>query len=335
MTRITPPRAVDIEVEFPELSDHRRTCTRLHPRPGTPSPYESSVGGPFQWPADEPWPACRVPHQRNTGLRIEDVHRARQVLAEAWRRNPESGPNDEERELLARLRQEQRVSDIGDTYPVPLLPLMQLFTQEVPGLAAPEGCDLLQVLWCPFDAHGTPPVPDIHLRWRNSSECGEILAAPPLPEVIGFEGYVADSCVLHPERVVEHEFMELLSGTLQERIKEWEFENEEQSDGEDFLTYHHDLSIAPGWKVGGYATWSVTGPQLIVCSCGTPMDLLLTIASTEWSGGSYSWVPLEDRELIRMSGANTPTRVTVGRGGSLTIFFCRADPTHGHRVSLQ
>ncbi|MFJ7588037.1 hypothetical protein ACIQZO_11765 [Streptomyces sp. NPDC097617] len=39
--------------------------------------------------------------------------------------------------------------------PLPLLALAQLHARDVPDLpAGPDGCDLLQVFWCPFDAHG-------------------------------------------------------------------------------------------------------------------------------------------------------------------------------------
>lgn len=61
--RTTPPRAVDVTAVFPELTPLARTATRLHPRPGIPTPYDSSVGGPLLWPADEPWPHCDALHE--------------------------------------------------------------------------------------------------------------------------------------------------------------------------------------------------------------------------------------------------------------------------------
>ncbi|WP_327429113.1 hypothetical protein [Streptomyces sp. NBC_01236] len=338
MTRTTPPRPLDIEAEFPELASYRKTCTRLHPRRGTPEPCQSSIGGPFLWPADEPWPACRAAHPRDTGRRIEDIHRERRVLDEAWRRNLETGPTDEERDVLAELQREHHVPGLQDTDPVPLLPLVQLFAKNVPDLVAPKGRDVLQVLWCPFSAHGRQATPDVHLRWCKATECTPLFN-PPSPELVGDAWYVPEPCTLAPEQVVEHEYVELLSESLQGRIKEWEEGNEEEAGVEaasrgEFLTYGEDFSIAPGWKVGGYASWDVTGPHPVTCSCGAPMELLLAIGSMEW-GGTRSWVPLEDRELIGRRGANTPTRVRVGRGGSLNVFICPADPAHEHKVSLQ
>ncbi len=62
MTRRTPARPVDVEKLFPELIPFRRGAVRLHPRAGTPSCQDSSVGGPLLWPAAEPWPVCTEEH---------------------------------------------------------------------------------------------------------------------------------------------------------------------------------------------------------------------------------------------------------------------------------
>ncbi|MFE0320049.1 hypothetical protein ACFW05_28780, partial [Streptomyces albogriseolus] len=45
MNRTTPPRPFDVSALFPQLAPLARTATRLHPRPGSPSPHDSSVGG--------------------------------------------------------------------------------------------------------------------------------------------------------------------------------------------------------------------------------------------------------------------------------------------------
>ncbi|MFF4898386.1 hypothetical protein [Streptomyces sp. NPDC001068] len=297
----TPPRPLDIEAEFPELARHRKTATRLHPRPGTPGPDRSSVGGPLLWPAGEAWPVCREPHRRDRGRR--------------------TGETGEE--------------------PVPLLPVAQLFARDVPGLVVPDGCDLLQVLWCPFDAHGEQASPGVHLRWRTAAACVPF-PDPPRPTVVGDEGYVPGPCVLDPEQVTEHQWAELLPEDLRRRIEEWEealWEEAEENgdDVDDALSYDADFAVAPGWKVGGFARWGVTGPQEQVCSCGRPMELLLAIGSAEWEGVRGSWRPVEEVASTGGDGAaaRTPTRVVVGRGGPLLVFVCSADPAHEHRVSLQ
>lgn len=58
MTRSTPPRPIDIAAVFPDMVPLARSAVRLHPRHGTPTVRDSSVGGPLLWPADEPWPLC-------------------------------------------------------------------------------------------------------------------------------------------------------------------------------------------------------------------------------------------------------------------------------------
>ncbi|MFB7608990.1 hypothetical protein [Streptomyces gardneri] len=39
------------------------------PRPGAPTVHDSSVGGPFLWPADEPWPYCEERHATSSPQR--------------------------------------------------------------------------------------------------------------------------------------------------------------------------------------------------------------------------------------------------------------------------
>ncbi|MGY0389684.1 hypothetical protein ACWZJV_22170 [Nocardioides sp. WG-D5] len=62
MSLTTPPRPVALADEIPELARLARVGTRLHPRPGSPTVLESSVGGPLLWPEDEPWPFCPGDH---------------------------------------------------------------------------------------------------------------------------------------------------------------------------------------------------------------------------------------------------------------------------------
>ncbi|AZQ32263.1 hypothetical protein EJ357_01270 [Streptomyces cyaneochromogenes] len=342
MSRTTPPRPLDVEALFPELATYRGTTTRLHPRPGRPDAGASSVGGPLLWPADEPWPACTEPHSHARGRRPADIRRSRQILTSAWLRESNPGPTDEERELLKELAQEQRILETPTNNPLPLIGLAQLYRRDIPDLpAGPEDCDLLQVFWCPFDAHG----PSGHgmlldLRWRRSWEVTEVLASPPQPQVVGFDGYVPEPCMLHPEQVATYPFAGLLPEDLCARIDAWEeaLEEAEQSACAAAgapVCYQYDLSIPPGWRVGGFASWHATDPFPRNCpTCATPMHLLLTLDSSEWDGGSGSWKPLEERDLPTHMYA-TPTEVTVGRWGELNIFACPEDPSHPHLTSIQ
>lgn len=295
------------------------------------------------WPADEPWPVCGQAHGRRRGRRPADIHRWRRVLATAWAREEAPGPTDEERELLEELHREHRIPGPSETDPVPMIALAQLYRRDVPDLpAGPDDCDLLQVFWCPFDAHGrTGYGLELHLRWRRSWEVAEVLTAPPLPLVVGADGFVPEPCVLHPEQVVTYPFAGLLPEELCARIDAWEEaleEEAEQSVEEDTgepLGYQYDLSIPPGWRVGGFASWHLTDPGPMDCpACATPMRLLMTVDSSEWDGGSASWEPLEDQANPTHRCA-TPTEVVVGRWGELNIFACPGDPGHPHRWSIQ
>ncbi|MFE9861132.1 hypothetical protein [Streptomyces sp. NPDC005780] len=343
MTRTTPSRPLDVVALFPELAGFRGTTTRLHPRPGAPDPAASSVGGPMLWPAGEPWPVCSEAHGRGRGRRPADIRRYRQVLASAWAREPALGPTDEERELLNELGRNHRIAGAAETDPLPMVGLAQLYRRDVPDLpAGPGDCDLLQVFWCPFNAHGPGRYDlELHLRWRRSWEVGEVLTAPPQPLVVGSDGFVPEPCVLHPEQVVTYPYAGLLPEELSSRIDAWEealeADAEESADGTTAEPpgYQYDLSIPPGWRVGGFASWHATDPHPMDClACTTPMSLLLTIDSSEWDGGSGSWMPLEDRAQPTHRHVS-PTQVTVGRWGELNVFACPNDAEHPHRWSIQ
>jgi len=357
MTRTTPPRPLDVEALFPELAAYRGTTTRLHPRPGTPEVTDSSIGGPLLWPRDEPWPVCTEPHGKSRGHRPADIHRRRSLLAAAWARDPRKGPTDEERALLEELDREQQVEGIADTDPLPMLGVAQFHRHDIPDLPpGPNGRDLLQIFWCPFDRHGrTGYGMNVDLRWQHSDQITEVLTTPPQPPVVGFDGYVAEPCVLHPEQVVTYPFSGLLPDELEARLDAWEEAAEEReekqleqlsscgeepdpaNDTESELLpyYQYDLSIPPGWRVGGFASWHVTDAAVLNCrTCTAPMELLLTVASSEWDGGSGSWIPLEERN-VSPRPSNTPTEVIVSRAGVLNLFICPADPSHPHDWSLQ
>ncbi|WP_175408812.1 hypothetical protein [Streptomyces sp. TRM64462] len=348
MPRTTPPRPLDVERLFPELAAYRRTATRLHPRPGTPSARDSSVGGPLLWPADEPWPVCTDPHQRICdGRRTGHVRLQRHLLDALWNREPAPGappgPTDEDRELLTAVDEDARVPGgppPGD--PLPLMAVAQLYRRDIPDLQpGPDGADLLQVFWCPFDVHGNGWQPSLHLRWRHAADVDGAAVLPdhdqPEPPVVGFASHVPAPCVLHPEQVVEYPYADFLPEDLRDRVDAWEGPVEELATKD--VLYQYDLSIAPGWKAGGYASWHRTDPMPMDCTaCGRPMEPLLAIDSTEWDAGSRSWMPLEDRPPNghrAPHGSHAPTGVTVGRGGELYVFTCPADPGHPHGVAIQ
>lgn len=262
-----------------------------------------------------------------------------QLLTDAWARDR---PTDDERILLTELGRRHRVPDVADTDPIPLISLVQLYRRDVPGLPpGPDGCDLLQVLWCPFEAHGPSRyglAP--HLRWRRSDQVPMPLDAPPQPTLVGFEGSVAEPCVLHPEQVVHYPYAGSLPTRLWKRIDAWEEaqERKAEKDGldDELVTYHHDLSIPQGCRVGGFPSWHTTDPYPMNCeACAAPMVLLLTVDSREWDGANGSWMPTEEWDVAGYLRDHCPTKLTIGRDGLLNIFACPTEPGHPHRWSIQ
>ncbi|GID96358.1 hypothetical protein ACFQFC_08520 [Amorphoplanes digitatis] len=333
MTRTTPPRPLDVVSLFPELAGRARTATRLHPRPGAPTVHDSSVGGPLLWPAGEDWPVCTGTHRPYELTTLRDVRTRRRVLAQAWQR-----PRPPRTNLLT--PDEQAVIDrISAGYdlallpaePQPLIPLAQLYARDVPGLPCPDGMDLLQVLWCPFDEIMDSGA-EVRLRWRRSGTVTDVPADPPEPAYIGNGDYVPEPCVLHPERVVEYPAYHDLPEELAERVIARERELL-ASPAPDQPRYQGNLSVAPGWKVGGWAAFFTfrdpADPDELRC-CGAPLEPLLTIAD-EWDPDSITWRPADEEG----STENNPTRVVIGRGYTLQVYRCTASSAHAPVTVMQ
>ncbi|MFF3614780.1 hypothetical protein [Streptomyces sp. NPDC002580] len=304
-SRTTPSRPLDVTELFPRLAPLARTATRLHPCPGSPSSRDSSVGGPLLWPADEPWPRCDGPHGPADGrpaVPLADVRLERRVRAAAHGRSL----TPQERETLARIRPARdrptaptaAGPDDGSTA---MLPLAQLYVRDVPGLPAPAGTDLLQVLWCPFDH--PPLAPRTELFWRSAAKVTDTLVAPPEPSMVQFDHYVPEPCLLAPEQITEYPHPMELSEELRDPLGEWSrwqiagaaVNQSYESCPEDF--YRDTLSVAPGWKVGGWASWGCTDPAPRLCpDCDAEMDPLLTVHTFEWDHNTRSWIPGEGRE---------------------------------------
>ncbi|ATO13557.1 hypothetical protein CO540_06655 [Micromonospora sp. WMMA2032] len=316
MTRTTPPRPVDVAALFPELAAHSTTATRLHPRPGRPTVADSSVGGPLLWPAHEAWPVCDD-GEAHYVFRLRtpaSVHRDRAILAT-------DEVTDDQRAQLSPpgFSEPHHLVD----QPIPMVPVAQLHRRDVPDFVGPDGTDVMQVLWCPLDHPELGHNPRVRLYWRRADDVTEPLAAAPEPPVVS-ASYLPTPCVLHPERIREYQYGGLLPEDLDGRIRDWEDEDED--------TYQTDLSLAPGWKVGGFANWSLTDPHPVDCAeCGTPMTLLFTADSSEWYGTDGSWRPVED-----LPGASArPTEVTIGRGYSLYVFRCPTSFDHPPATTMQ
>ncbi|MBW5251934.1 hypothetical protein JGS39_23525 [Streptomyces sp. P01-B04] len=351
MSIATPPRPLDVTALFPRLAPLARTATRLHPRPGSPTMHDSSVGGPLLWPADEPWPHCPGPHVwdgRNPALSPDDVRWERHIRAELAGR-PCSDPN---LPLAARYTpQEAAIAKrikAGRPWPdglVAVLPLAQLYVRDIPGLRPPgqSEADLLQVLWCPFDH---PANPTTTLRWRSTAEITDVLDAPPEPSAMQFRGYLPEPCLLAPEEITEYPHSLELSKELQEELRDWSrwqaagaaVDSSYSVAPDEFYT--GELSVAPGWKVGGWTRWGLTDPMPRRCpECGTDTDPLLTIAGSEWNAGTQGWAPEEDRANLTsplpLPASQKPTGLDIARGSNLQLHACPVSPDHPHIELIQ
>ncbi|MEU4237393.1 hypothetical protein [Actinoplanes sp. NPDC026619] len=318
MSRTTPPRPLDVLEVFPELREHSATATRLHPRPGAPAVSDSSVGGPLLWPAGEPWPVCDdgPEHYVHRLLTPATVWRRRAIYAVARTRQPYAVTDEERAQLPGPDFSEPR-SLIAQ--PIPYVPVAQLFRRDVADFAGPDDADVLQVLWCPLDHEDEGCNPRVRLFWRRSADVGPVLETPPTPPVVS-DSYLPTPCVVHPEQVRECQYADLLPADLGERIAGWE------------LDYDDDFSLAPGWKVGGFANWSLTDPHPVECAdCGTAMTLLLTVDSAEWYGSDCSWRPVEEP----VTASSGPTDVEIGRSYALYVFRCPVSFDHPSATAMQ
>ncbi|GAA3635444.1 hypothetical protein ACG5V6_07625 [Streptomyces chitinivorans] len=331
MSRTTPPRPVDVASVFPELAPLARTAVRLHPRPGAPVADDSSVGGPLLWPADEPWPTC--PEHTGPwliGYTPEDLRTQRRILTEGWARPRTPGADfltPDERAFIDGLGHTGRRLPVDG--PVPLLPVLQLYARDVPSLPCPPGADLLQVLWCSFE-HGEDCMPGVRLRWRSAGAVTEVRRTPP-PTVVSEGESLPEPCLLNPEPVVEYPAPLELDEELSRRIHAWE-------EGRPY-DYQSDLSVAPGWKLGGWGNWSFCDPWPILCEeCGTRMRPFLTLDSSEWDGGTGSWRPLEEQPPDRRPlypRPHEPTMISIGRGYTMQLYLCPVSFGHPHRQVMQ
>jgi hypothetical protein len=214
---------------------------------------------------------------------------------------------------------------------VPLVSVAQIYRRDVPQLAFPDGCDLLQVLWCPFIIGGCgTPTPQV--RWRNSESIDWILEEVPPTVSIAPEDSIPDPCVLHPEPVIDYpswDMPEELFNGLRERIGELEVRTG--------WKYYSHLAEAPGIKLGGYPSWSQEPCWPDCPGCGQTMDHLLTVSSWEYDGESWrGWLPIEDRDRAtgkerrdsagNRVGAHNPAGLMIGDAGGAYIFQCSTCP---------
>ncbi|MGV9454997.1 hypothetical protein [Streptomyces sp. NPDC003635] len=351
--RTTPPRPVDVATVFPELAGLAREAIRLHPRAGVPTAYESSVGGPLLWPAEEPWPHCDASHPgsgRSTSPAEVRLERRRRARLNRDPHGPHYAPEEEATKHRNDAAFMERL-DAGPPWPaespVPMLPVAQLYVRDIPLLRPPGQADLLQVLWCPYD-HEPHCKPATLLVWRSAATVVDILAAPPEPYEADHDGYVPEPCLLAPEQITEYPNSLDLSAELRKVVGDWSRWQAADADVDSSYAdypaefYDNELADSPGWKVGGWPPWGRTDPYPRFCSvCEVQMVPLLTIASFEWDGGTRGWAPYEDQAdafaASHRAGQNPaqPTAVEVGSADNMQIYVCPTSPEHPHTDLIQ
>ncbi|MFJ6944970.1 DUF1963 domain-containing protein [Streptomyces wuyuanensis] len=213
--------------------------------------------------------------------------------------------------------------------PRPMVPVLQLLASDVPGLPFPEGTDVLQLLWCPFD-HKPHHTPRPELRWRGTvASAGDMAVAPWVEDAV--DEYVPEPCLVHPERIVEypcHDLPEDLYDGLAER-----FDRLRRDTG---WSYQYHLSVAPGIKTGGHPGWTQDPDWPDCAECGERMEHLLTVDSAEFDGESWrSWLPAEDtprtgtvRDLPyeERGRIQRAPGLMLGDMGGVYLFLCRRCP---------
>ncbi|MEV0324401.1 DUF1963 domain-containing protein [Streptomyces sp. NPDC050658] len=199
----------------------------------------------------------------------------------------------------------------------PMVPVVQIYRSDMPDAVRspfPDGCDLLQVLWCPLEHAGEWVVP--HIRCRASDAVGAPAGPPPVPSAAR-RGRVPRPCVVHPEQVTEYASWDLPSEVRD--VLEKRFEEVEAATGWD---YQYHLSTAPGIKLGGWPGWSQEPAWPRCTQCRRPMEHLLTVESWEADAESgLTWTPVEDRGR-RYDGPD----LMLGDAGGVYLFVCTACP---------
>ena len=197
----------------------------------------------------------------------------------------------------------------ADRPPGPMVPVLQLFAADVPGVPFPFGADLLQLLWCPtehetddmFDRPWTRMAPVCRVFWRDSTSVE--LVDPRLPGPVPDEEFVPRPCVLRPEVVADYpHVLELTPDELSEVV----------DSVVDSVVDYDQLGPAPGSKVGGWVEWAQER-EVPSCGRGHEMAHLLTVASVEdWDN---SWTP-------GLDAARNPSGLMIADGGGYHVFTC-------------
>jgi hypothetical protein len=196
--------------------------------------------------------------------------------------------------------------------------VLQLRSKEFPELPCPAGMETFQLLWCPNDHPEMQSWPAVEVYWHNCEQ-------PTLQEVrpSQFEkfekDYLPQECELNPERI--EEFPSEFS------LREEDFQRMNEISEEAAELYQDSLSVAPGFKVGGFPNWC-QDPQIPRCQCGGLMSYVLTVDSNEFDGGTVDrWLSVEEREFWsapyeKRIQVQSAVGIMLGDMGEMNLFAC-------------
>jgi hypothetical protein len=129
--------------------------------------------------------------------------------------------------------------------------------------------------------------------------------------------------VTHPEQLVDYRDWEVLPKSLRERIAAWE----EETGGPGYPAW----SVVPGWKMGGFSSWRMSGPGSLGCRrCDAELTLLFTVGHGEWDEEGL-WRPIEDPA----DSTDPLTGIFIGRGCDWYVFHCPASFDHPVAAIMQ
>ncbi|TDC25435.1 hypothetical protein E1265_07115 [Streptomyces sp. 8K308] len=167
-----------------------------------------------------------------------------------------------------------------------MVPVVQLYARDVPGLVFPAGTDLLQVLWCPLVHEDGQYAASPRLYWRSAAltAAGAVTEDPPRPHTAD-EDFLPRPCMISPTPAVEYPNWDLegLGLLLSERFEAMQ---EERGYG------YFEVATTQQSKVGGYPGWTQAPDWPDCAGCGARMEHLLSVTATE--PGMGRWLPLDD-----------------------------------------
>ncbi len=185
--------------------------------------------------------------------------------------------------------------------PVPneMASVVHLNRQDFPAVPFPGEAEVLQVIWRP----GNDPVATAY--WRTP---GEIESMRPVSSsAISVPGWTLHPARLLPEPVIEYPSWFSLPRKIQRGYDAWFSKHPDDALGPP--SYEYEFGPSPSSKVGGYAHW-IWNDDTPTCECGSVMEHLFSLASTEFldSGGRWGWVASNTRGEARKeaTGLNIP-----------------------------